>query len=128
MRNVALSTQEDLIERARSMARSRVTTFSAAVRQRLEMYTSQEGGAHDVDALMARVRQGFRPLLTVQASAALFLETLRVISRYQVSWFDSLIVAGALESNCTSLLSEDFQHGLRIGNLRVENPFLPAKA
>ena len=128
MRNVALSTQEDLIERARSMARSRVTTFSAAVRQRLEMYTSQEGGAHDVDALMARVRQVFRPLLTVTASAALFLETLRVISRYQVSWFDSLIVAGALESNCTSLLSEDFQHGLRIGNLRVENPFLPAKA
>jgi len=70
----------------------------------------------------------FRPLLTVQSSAALFLEALRVMSRYQVSWFDSLIVAGALESNCTSLLSEDFQHGLRIGNLRVENPFLPAKA
>lgn len=69
----------------------------------------------------------FRPLLAVESSPALFMEALRVASRYRLSWYDSLIVAAAIQANCSTLLSEDLQHGLRIGDLRVENPFAPAK-
>lgn len=69
----------------------------------------------------------FLPLLRVQSSPALFTEALRLKSRHELSWYDSLIVAGAMEADCERLLSEDLQHGLRIGRLRVENPFLPAK-
>lgn len=44
--------------------------------------------------------------------------------RYQLSFWDSLIVAAALESDCTTLYSEDMQHGLRIDNrLTIVNPF-----
>lgn len=66
----------------------------------------------------------FRPLLTVNSSQALYGEALRLTRRYRLSWYDSLIVAAALEAECSVLYSEDLQHGQRIGNLRVENPFL----
>jgi predicted nucleic acid-binding protein len=49
----------------------------------------------------------------------------RLAHRYGFSWFDSLIVAAALESGCETLYSEDLQHGQLIEqSLRVVNPFL----
>ena len=40
------------------------------------------------------------------------------------SFYDSLIVAAALEMNCTTLLTEDMQHGRSIREMTVRNPFL----
>src|ERR1700686_5008814 len=66
----------------------------------------------------------FRPLLSVYASQGLFLEALRLCGRYRLGWYDSLIVAAAIEGQCSVLYSEDLQHGMRIGELVVKNPFL----
>ena len=41
-----------------------------------------------------------------------------------LSFWDSLIVAIAVENNCDTLYSEDIQHGLKIKQLRIVNPFL----
>ena len=65
----------------------------------------------------------FRPLLTVYASQSLFLEALRLSGRYRLSWYDSLIVAAAIEGQCATLYSEDLQHGQRIGEIEIQNPF-----
>ncbi len=44
--------------------------------------------------------------------------------QYSVSFWDSLIVASALENNCTTLYSEDMQHQQKIENqLLIINPF-----
>jgi predicted nucleic acid-binding protein len=64
-----------------------------------------------------------RPLLVVHSSPALFLEGMRVQARYRLSWYDSLIVAAAMQAECDVLISEDLQHGQKFGSLRVENPF-----
>lgn len=49
----------------------------------------------------------------------------QIAERYGFSIFDSLIVAAALESDCTILYSEDLQHQQMIeGKLQVVNPFL----
>jgi predicted nucleic acid-binding protein len=66
----------------------------------------------------------FRPLLAVYASQGLFLEALRLCARYRLGWYDSLIVAAAIEGQCSVLYSEDLQHDMRIGELVVTNPFL----
>jgi predicted nucleic acid-binding protein len=66
----------------------------------------------------------FRPLLAVHSSSALYIEGLRIAGKYQLSWYDSLIVAAALQSQCTLLFSEDLQHGQKIEDLRIENPFV----
>mgnify|MGYP002777869370 CR=1 FL=1 len=57
-------------------------------------------------------------------------ETIRqatgIAHRYGFSFYDSLIIAAALETGCTTLYSEDLQHGQVIdGKLEIQNPFLP---
>ena len=65
----------------------------------------------------------FRPLLAIHSSTALYLEALRVSEKYRIGWYDSLIVAAALEGNCNTLYSEDFQHGRKLEGLKIENPY-----
>jgi predicted nucleic acid-binding protein len=64
-----------------------------------------------------------RPLLAVHSSPTLYFEALRIAEKHRLSWYDSLIVAAALEGNCETLYSEDLQHGRTIEGLRIENPF-----
>jgi len=65
----------------------------------------------------------FRPLLAVHSSPALFVSALQVYGRHHFSWFDSLIVAAAQEAGCSILYTEDMQHGQRVDDLKIENPF-----
>ncbi len=64
------------------------------------------------------------PLLSVHSSPALFSEALTLQQEHRLSWYDSLIVASAIQAQCSLLLSEDLQHGRKFGNLRIENPFM----
>ncbi len=66
----------------------------------------------------------FRPLLAIHSSPALYGEALRLSARLRFSWYDSLIVAAAIEGQCSILYSEDLQSGQRIGDLEIKNPFL----
>ena len=50
---------------------------------------------------------------------------LDIAKRYGFSHYDSLIIAAALQADCTILYSEDLQHGQIINErLTVINPFL----
>ena len=44
-------------------------------------------------------------------------------TRYQLSHWDSLIVAAATLAQCETLYSEDLQHGQVVGTVKVVNPF-----
>ena len=47
-----------------------------------------------------------------------------VRNRYRYSYWDSLIIASALENDCTKLFSEDLQnHQIIEGRLTISNPF-----
>lgn len=51
-------------------------------------------------------------------------KALDIRERYSFSWYDSLIVATAIESGCDTLYSEDMQNGQEIeGRLHIVNPF-----
>ena len=63
------------------------------------------------------------PLWKVQPSPALYEKALELQARQKLSFYDSLVVAAALEAGCRRLLTEDLQHGQRIEGLRIENPF-----
>ncbi len=65
-----------------------------------------------------------RPLLSVHSSPGLFIRGLELARRDQISWYDSLIVAAAIQGECEVLYSEDLQHGRRFGGLVIQNPFL----
>ena len=43
--------------------------------------------------------------------------------RYEISWWDSMIVAAAQLQDCLVLLTEDLQDGMVFGTLAVRSPF-----
>lgn len=47
-----------------------------------------------------------------------------VESRYQLHYWDALMVAAAQQQGCTLLLTEDLQHDQQIDGVRIVNPFL----
>lgn len=50
---------------------------------------------------------------------------LRVAERYQLNFYDAVLIAVALANGAKTLYSEDMQHGLVIdGKLTITNPFL----
>lgn len=56
MKNLTFSADEDLIERARAIARGQKRTLHAAFREWLEEFTAREGDAQSFDALMKNLR------------------------------------------------------------------------
>ncbi len=63
------------------------------------------------------------PLWQVMPSQTLYHRGLDIQGRFGFSFYDSLIVAAALESGATRLYSEDMQDGQQIEGLTIENPF-----
>jgi len=56
VKNITLSADEELIERARSIARSQHKTLNAAFREWLQTFTEQSGDEREFDGLMRRLR------------------------------------------------------------------------
>ena len=63
------------------------------------------------------------PLWQVNPTAVLYQTAMSLQGRYGFSFYDSLIVAAALEAGCTRLYSEDLQHGQQVQRLTIVNPF-----
>ncbi len=55
---------------------------------------------------------------------AVFWAALRIKERYQLSYWDSAILAAALELGCHTVYSEDLNHGQSYAGIRVINPFI----
>jgi len=64
------------------------------------------------------------PLCEVFSSTALFHRSLEIASRWQFSFYDSMIVAAALAVESSILYSEDLQHDQKIDDMTIINPFL----
>ena len=91
------------------------------IQETLNIITRKLGATQDdarrfMDAILI-------PLWRTMPSQALYTRALELKARYRFSFYDSLIVAAALEGGCTRLYSEDLQHGQRVERLVVENPF-----
>jgi predicted nucleic acid-binding protein len=48
-----------------------------------------------------------------------------IAERFQLQFYDSLLLASALEAGCTHFISEDMKGGMVIDGLKVVNPFTP---
>lgn len=57
-----------------------------------------------------------------------YKNALKFREKYKFSYYDSLIALAAIELDCEYLLSEDFNDGVKIGKLKVINPFSKSNA
>lgn len=75
----------------------------------------------DIAAAVAEVRAACDVHVITPETVAY---ALRLGERYQYSYFDSLILAAALECGCDALVSEDMQSGMQVeSRLTIQNPF-----
>src|SRR5580658_10220558 len=70
-----------------------VQEFFNVARRRSQGPMRLEEAEHYLSAVLS-------PLCTIHSSPALFHKALQLIDRFHVQWYDSLIVAGALEGEC----------------------------
>jgi predicted nucleic acid-binding protein len=62
-------------------------------------------------------------LYRAPASLSLYRRALDLQTRYHYGFYDSLIIAAALDAGCTRLYSEDLQDGQQIEGLTIRDPF-----
>ena len=93
------------------------------VQETLNVITRKLAKVLSADDARTFMTHSLLPMWRVMPSAALYAKGLQLQTRWKLSYYDALIVAGALEAGCARLLSEDMQHGQRIEALRIENPF-----
>ena len=63
------------------------------------------------------------PLCEVFPDSSLYSQALSISSETGFSFYDSLIVASAIVSQCAILWTEDLQNGLRIRGVEIRDPF-----
>jgi predicted nucleic acid-binding protein len=67
---------------------------------------------------------GWRRTFTVlEPTLRMFDGSLAICARYQISYFDSCIVAAAKQLGCATIYSEDLNPGQTYDGIRVINPF-----
>lgn len=70
------------------------------------------------------IQDFYNGCIVIESSQALSIHAAQLRTQYQFSFWDSLIVAAAIQSEVTALYSEDMQGGLNISNqLEIINPF-----
>ena len=67
----------------------------------------------------------WRRFFTHDITLAVLDDALAIKARYQLSYWDSAIVAAAKAADCREILSEDMGDGQDYGGVRVLNPFKP---
>ena len=88
------------------------------VTRKLSPGLSPEEAWDDIEALSV-----WNPL---PIDMAILTRSYAVQRRYQLSWWDSMIVAAAEATGCSRILSEDLSHGTSYFGISVENPFAAA--
>jgi predicted nucleic acid-binding protein len=130
--NIFIYMYDDIDARKRTVARELV----AAALSRLDTSISFQVVQETLRALTTKLMpplthpdatrfldEVLAPLWRVMPTPALYQRCLDLQARYNYTFYDSLILAAALQAGCTRLLSEDFHHGQRIEGLTLENPF-----
>ncbi len=76
-------------------------------------------------SIQALISGWYQDCTVHNSSEAQFLHASSLRTLYSFSYWDSLIVAAALDAKCVTLYSEDMQHGQIIENdMKILNPFL----
>ena len=89
--------------------------YYVTVTQKLDPGLSKQSAREDIRSL-----QSWEPIAVNER----IIEGAWVIQdRYQLSWWDSLIVSAAQTGNCQYILTEDLQEDQRMGDVLVVNPF-----
>lgn len=90
--------------------------YYTTVTQKLKPGMGKDEAWQDIEALFAWQPLAIDKKVLIKAKACQF--------RYQLSWWDSLIISAAFYCNCNTILSEDLNNSQKYFDIAVEDPFL----
>jgi predicted nucleic acid-binding protein len=93
-----------------------VQEFINTCLNKVRLGQSREAIAETVELLLAYPCSG--------PSSGLVRHAFALQGRYQISYWDSAILAAATELGCTKLYTEDLNHGQTYESVQVINPFI----
>jgi predicted nucleic acid-binding protein len=89
--------------------------FTSVTRRKLHWQLKQ------IEAALAVIEELLGPARPL--TAAIHTRAVALARDHELSFYDALIAAAAMDAGCEVLCSEDLQHGRKFGTLRVDNPF-----
>ena len=92
-----------------------VNEFTAVLRRKFRL------DWHAIAGAVADLRTALDPVRPVGIDT--WTAAVALARQHRFSFYDSLILASALEAGCDTLLTEDLQSGRRIDGLTIVNPF-----
>jgi len=113
---------QELVEQALRNLEGFVST--QVVQEFLNVATSKFAVPLKVSDAQQYLQDVLNPLCSVFPSIDLYRQALTLQQETRYSFYDSLIIGGALQAGCGKLYSEDLQHGQQIRGLQIINPFL----
>lgn len=99
------------------------TTSYQVIQEFLNVATCKFSEAMTVPDAKKFLQKILYPLCSVFPDLALYDSALNLAKRTEYSFYDSLILAAALKSDCTLLCSGDLQPNYPLDGLRIVNPF-----
>ena len=108
---------------ARQIVADGVTVSAQVVNETVNVLLRKQGTALAIAHEIAESLLDLADVMPVNEQT--IRKAIQISKRYGFSHWDSLIVAAALQADCTVLYSEDMQHGQIIDDrLTITNPFL----
>lgn len=92
-----------------------INEFTAILRRKFRL------DWHAIAGAVADLRTALDPVRPVGIDT--WASALTLARQHRFGFYESLILASALEAGCDTLLTEDLQSGLRIEGLIIVNPF-----
>jgi predicted nucleic acid-binding protein len=110
-------------ERIAELWRSGGGALSTQVLQEFYVNVTQKIKRPITRAAAREVVRDYIPWVRSAISGATVIRGSEIAEAWQVSFWDSMILAAAEQSDVETLLSEDLNHGQVIAGIRIENPF-----
>ena len=109
--------------KARAILAGGISVSTQVINETVNVLSRKQGASLTVAHHIAESLLELCHIIPVDESS--IREAIRLTRRYQLSHWDSLIVAAALLAGCQTLFSQDMQNGqLFDGQLKVVNPFV----
>lgn len=112
---ITLSADDELIRKAQKKAARESTSLNELFGAWLRQYVSADSRVCELDAVMQSMDH-------VQPGKAFSRDEMN--ERWGYSYYDSLIIAAALQADCDTLYSEDLHNEHNIMGLTFVNPFV----
>jgi predicted nucleic acid-binding protein len=89
----------------------------------IELYSALTSKLRMTGEEAESILQRLEPWPIHQPAHADLIRASQIHRQHRISWWDALIINSAIELECTTLWSEDLNHGQQYGPVTVRNPF-----